>query len=672
MAEGGGMQPIWAIGLMTGTVLDGNIDVAMLRTDGEQITDFGAWRLSPYPPGLLDLLERAIAEARAWNFEGPEPAIFAEASEAVTRAQAAAVRDLAESAGPGLARIGIVGFHGQTMLHRAPEPGRIGATRQLGDGALMANLLGVPVAWDFRTQDVAAGGQGAPLSAIYHKALLDMAKAGPDTAVLNLGGVANVTARAGDGVVAFDTGPANAPINDFVRAAGHGPMDRDGALALSGQVDEGRLARLLSHPWLIRPFPKSLDRFSFTAAMAEGMPLADGAATLTAFTAGAVGKALDLLPMRPERLVVCGGGRRNPAIMAALAARAGVQVLPAEAMGWRGDAIEAECFAFLAARVLRGLPISFPSTTGVPRPMSGGRISYPRPATERAAPRFEGLETWPIADIVEAVLEGQSAAISAVRAAAPGLTRAIEAGAERLRTGGRIVVLGAGTSGRIAVQDLVELRPTFAWPADRSIPLIAGGEEALISAREGAEDAGPEAIAALDAVGVGPNDLVIGVAASGGTPFTLVGLHHARAKGALTVALYNSPGAPMALAADHPILIDTGAEVIAGSTRMKAGTAQKAALNALSTGIMVRLGYVHRGKMVQMRPTNVKLRHRAEEMVADLAGISAARAAEALDLADGRITVAVVMVARGLDRATAESLLARHDGVLAAALGERA
>lgn len=662
------MQPIWAIGLMTGTVLDGNIDVALLRTDGERVTDFGAWRLSPYPSGLLELLERALAEARLWNFDGPEPAIFAQASDALTRAQAEAVRDLAETAGPGLDRIGIIGFHGQTVLHRAPEPGRIGATRQLGDGALMANLLGVPVAWDFRSADVAAGGQGAPLSAIYHKALLDRAGAGPETAVLNLGGVANVTARAGDGVVAFDTGPANAPLNDFVRAAGHGPMDRDGALAFSGTVDEARLARLLTHPWLRQPFPKSLDRFSFTATMADGMPLADGAATLTAFTAGAVGKALDLLPTRPDRLIVCGGGRRNPAIIAALEQRAGVQAVQAEAMGWRGDAIEAECFAFLAARVLRGLPISFPATTGAPQAMTGGRLSYPRPATEAAAPRFAGLETWPTEDLVGAVLDGQAEAIAAVRAAAKPLTRAIQAAAERLKTGGRLIVMGAGTSGRIAVQDLVELRPTFAWPADRSIPLIAGGEGALISAREGAEDAAPEATAALDAAGVGPADVVIGVAASGGTPFTVAGLHHAREAGALTIALYNSPGAAMALAADHPILLDTGAEVVAGSTRMKAGTAQKAALNALSTGIMVRLGYVHRGKMVEMRPTNAKLKLRAQAMVAELAGVSPEVAAETLDAAGGRITLAVVMLARGLDRPRAEALLARHSGNLTATL----
>jgi anhydro-N-acetylmuramic acid kinase len=160
-----------------------------------------------------------------------------------------------------------------------------------------------------------------------------------------------------------------------MRARGLGDMDRDGALARTGRVDEARLARLLDHPYLARPYPKSLDRFDFSAAMAEGCGDADGAALLTAFTAGAVGRGLDLLPRRPSRLVVCGGGRHNPAIMDALRTRAGVEPLPAEAAGWRGDAIEAECFAFLAVRVARGLPISFPTTTGVPTPMTGGRIA---------------------------------------------------------------------------------------------------------------------------------------------------------------------------------------------------------------------------------------------------------------------------------------------------------
>lgn len=380
------MEPVWAVGLMTGTVLDGNIDVALLRTDGDSVQEFGTYRLAPYPPGLRDLLADTLAAARVWNFEGPEPAIFATAEAALTDAQADAVRDLVETEGPGLARIGAVGFHGQTVLHRGRTPQQIGATRQLGDGARMAARLGVPVVYDFRSADVAAGGQGAPLSAVYHMGLLRALGAGPDTAVLNLGGVANVSWWDGaDTVVAFDTGPANAPINDFVRGLGLGEMDRGGALARAGCVDEARLAGLLTHPYLTAPWPKSLDRFDFTAAMAEGLGAEDGAALLTAFTASAVGRGLDLLPVRPRRLIVCGGGRHNPRLMAMLATRAQVQADLAETVGWRGDAIEAECFAFLAVRVLRGLPISFPTTTGVPRPMTGGRIA--RPATLQDQPR---------------------------------------------------------------------------------------------------------------------------------------------------------------------------------------------------------------------------------------------------------------------------------------------
>jgi anhydro-N-acetylmuramic acid kinase len=368
--------PIWAVGLMTGTVLDGNIDVALLKTDGENIETFGAYTLAPYPQAIRDTLEETLAQARKWNFEGPDPAIFAVAEDALTRAQSAAVKELVESVGLTMADIGVVGFHGQSVLHRAPQPGRIGATRQLGNGQLMHELLGVKVAYDFRSADVRAGGQGAPLAAIYHQALLRGLGTHGEVAVLNLGGVANVTYwDGGDTLVAFDTGPANAPLNDFMKERGLGDMDRDGALARSGKVDEARLAELLKHPYLSARPPKSLDRFDFTSKMAEGLNPATGAATLTAFTAGAVGKGLDLLPTRPTKLVVCGGGRHNPLIMEMLRTRAGVEAVPAETVGWRGDAIEAECFAFLAVRVLRGLPISFPTTTGAPHPLLGGRLA---------------------------------------------------------------------------------------------------------------------------------------------------------------------------------------------------------------------------------------------------------------------------------------------------------
>lgn len=370
------MEPIWIIGLMTGTSLDGSIDAALLKTDGERILEFGPGRLYPYGEDLRALLAETVAQARKWAFEGPEPAIFREAEEKLTRAQAEAVRRLAEEEGPGLEGLGAVGFHGQTVLHRAPKAGVPGRTRQLGDGELMSRILGVKVAYDFRSADVAAGGNGAPLAPIYHAALMSLSGCGPETAALNLGGVANVTWKDADGMlIAFDAGPASAPIDDWVRAHGLGGMDRDGALAFKGRVDEARLAALLAHPWLDLPPPKSLDRFDFPAAMAEGLSAEDGAALLTAFVGGSVGRGLDHLPQRPKRLIVSGGGRHNPALMRALEARAGVEALPAEALDWRGDMVEAECFAFLAARVLRGLPISFPGATGVARPMTGGRVA---------------------------------------------------------------------------------------------------------------------------------------------------------------------------------------------------------------------------------------------------------------------------------------------------------
>ena len=375
------MEPVWAVGLMTGTVLDGNIDVALIRTDGSRVVEFGPYELFPYDQAVNELLASALSAAQGWNFTGPDPAVFAAAERALTEAQAHAVTQLLARAGLRAAQVAAVGFHGQSVLHRAPTPRRFGATRQLGDGDIMAGIVGCDVVYDFRSADMAAGGQGAPLSAAYHAALLQGIDAAPDTAVLNLGGVANVTWRGPEGTLAaFDTGPANAPINDFVKSRGRGPMDVDGGLARAGTVDEGLLARRLEHPYLAKPYPKSLDRFDFGFDWVAELSVEDGAATLAAFSAAAVGRGLDLLPSRPARLIVCGGGRHNPALMDQLTRRARVAAVPAETVGWRGDAIEAECFAFLAVRALYGLPYSYPTTTGVPVPMTGGRIARHRHA----------------------------------------------------------------------------------------------------------------------------------------------------------------------------------------------------------------------------------------------------------------------------------------------------
>jgi len=288
-------------------------------------------------------------------------------------------------------------------------------------------------------------------------------------------------------------------------------------------------------------------------------------------------------------------------------------------------------------------------------------------ATENSSSRFQDLDSWPNLDILSAFYEGQLAAVAAVRSALPAIAAAADEAVARLRRGGRLVYVGAGTSGRIGVQDGTELPPTFNWPDDRLVYLIAGGQGALLKAVENAEDSVEQGIAGIRDSQVGPDDVVIGVAASGRTPFTLAALEEAKARGAQTIGISNNADAPILTLCSHPILADTGEEVIAGSTRMKAGTAQKVILNLLSSLIMVRLGRVYRGLMVHMRATNAKLRRRAEVMVSQITGCDDATAITALRQADGDMKVAS-MIAFGIKPADAREALARSDGNLREAL----
>lgn len=288
--------------------------------------------------------------------------------------------------------------------------------------------------------------------------------------------------------------------------------------------------------------------------------------------------------------------------------------------------------------------------------------------TESASGRYAGIETWSTRDLVDGLVEAQFTAVAALQAAAPDIARAIDLTAERLAAGGRMVYLGAGTSGRIAAQDAAELPPTYGWPAERAVVLMAGGRSTLLASAESAEDDTAAAPAALDELSIGKRDVVVGVTASGRTPYVLAGVKHARKVGAMTVGLFNNRSGELAELAELPILLETGPEPIAGSTRMKAGTAQKAALNALSTGVMIKLGFVYRGLMVEMRPTNAKLKKRAVEMVATLAGVKMSVAGKALTKADGSIKIAVVMLARSLDPFQARALLDKSGGNLGRAM----
>jgi anhydro-N-acetylmuramic acid kinase len=365
------------LGFMSGTSLDA-VDMAILETDGQALLGFGPAGERKLSDATRALVIEATEAAKAWPRGAPEPGSFAPASEAVAREHFDAARAFLAENGLAWRDIDLIGFHGQTVLHERPTAERIGRTVQLGDGELLASLTGVPVAFDFRSADVAAGGEGAPLAPIYHYARAQASGVAAPCAVLNLGGVANVTLfSTTTPPLAFDTGPANGMIDLMVQARGLGRYDEEGRLAAAGRHDEGVLATLLAHPYFAAPPPKSLDRFDFSLSVVDGLSAPDAAATLVAFTAQTVRLGLDLAVERPRMLIASGGGRRNPVLMAAIAARAGCEVLAAEAVGWRGDAIEAEAFAYLAARTAAGLPISFPGTTGAPAPMTGGRVVRP-------------------------------------------------------------------------------------------------------------------------------------------------------------------------------------------------------------------------------------------------------------------------------------------------------
>jgi anhydro-N-acetylmuramic acid kinase len=359
--------PVWALGAMSGTSLDG-VDGAMVLTDGISVLEFGPTAYRPYTQQ-----ERAIL--RAGFGQWPGDGAVAAAAEVVETAHAELLSRFKGAE--------IVGFHGQTLAHDPRGRG----THQAGNGALLARVLGLPVVWDFRSSDVQMGGQGAPLAPFFHFACAKFAGEDLPVAILNLGGVGNITwidprqsgPEAYGALMAFDTGPANAPVNDFMETRLGLALDSDGALAASGQVDETVVADFLRHPYFYKMPPKSLDRndFSDLSAAVSSLSNADGAATLTACAAAAVAKGAEHFPTPVSRLLVTGGGRLNAALMEQLARRMSCEVQPIEAAGLNGDMLEAQAFAYLAVRVARGLPTSAPMTTGVPTTVGGGQISRP-------------------------------------------------------------------------------------------------------------------------------------------------------------------------------------------------------------------------------------------------------------------------------------------------------
>lgn len=364
------------IGMMSGTSMDG-IDVALIEADGETIESIGPTSFSAYTDKDRSVLRQALDKARLLRSRTFDDAAIVNADALVTRRHVEALTAFLAENGLDPADIEAVGFHGQTITHK-PETG---LTVQIGDPAVLAGKTGLTVVADLRQADMAAGGQGAPLVPVYHHALVAMAGLPTPAVVFNIGGVGNLT-YVGAPLMAFDTGPGNALLDDWVDAARPGERDEDGAVSAAGVVNSDALDCLLDNNYFLEMPPKSLDRDAFSLSPLKGLSLEDGAATLAAFTAETQARALAFLPASPEIAIVCGGGRHNPTIMRELTERLEPPVKSAEDVGWRGDFVEAEAFAYLAARSLTGLPLTFPETTGVAAPATGG-IVFPPNANRR-------------------------------------------------------------------------------------------------------------------------------------------------------------------------------------------------------------------------------------------------------------------------------------------------
>lgn len=367
-------ESLTALGLMSGTSMDG-VDAALIKTDGERIASLGGSFFRAYSRAEREILRSCLEGARDLEDRMARPGLLAEAEALTTACHGEAVEAFLKQEGMLPTDISIIGFHGQTVLHR-PEKG---LTVQIGDGATLARRLGIRVAYDFRANDMQMGGQGAPLVPIFHKALCAGTEFSYPVLILNIGGVANVTYLPGpdEAPIACDTGPGGALLDDFMLERTGSAMDYDGVTSALGTINARALEALLAHPFFALPPPKSLDRNAFNRAPVDSLSTEDGAATLLAFTAKTIAGILDFLPTKPETIIISGGGTFNPTLMAMLAEAFDHPLLTADAIGWSSSALEAQAFAFLAVRTLKGLPLTYPSTTGIALPASGGVIAVP-------------------------------------------------------------------------------------------------------------------------------------------------------------------------------------------------------------------------------------------------------------------------------------------------------
>ncbi len=675
------------VGLMSGTSADG-IDAAVVEIHGAPPAL--AWRLRahlhvPYPAALRDEILACVQPEQgtvdrlcALNFR--LGAAFADAAlRAITQA------------GVTPAQVDLIGSHGQTLWHI--PTGADASTLQLGEPAVIAERTGIATISNFRTRDMAAGGQGAPLVAYVDTLLLSHPTL--TRAAQNIGGIGNVTylpptTTPAPQPLAFDTGPGNVLI-DYAASratAGEWTYDREGKLAAQGRVDEHLLAELMREPYLREKPPKTTGRELFgasfgarvwEAAQARRLADADIVATLTAFTARSIAQAYaDFLPTRPDEVIVSGGGARNPTLMAMLRdALAPARTLPSDAFGLGAAAKEAIAFAILAYEAWFHRPGNLPGATGARQPVILGNLTpgRPRPAlhdardlTEAHHPAAEEIDTLATLDILRLMNSEDMHVARAVSAELVPLARAIDHIAERMRGGGRLIYVGAGTSGRLGVLDAAECPPTFNTAPDQVLALIAGGARAITQAVEGAEDDAEAGARDLAARQVSARDSVVGIAASGRTPYVIGALREAKRRGAFVVSLACNRHTPVEEIADVSIALLVGPEIISGSTRLKAGTAQKMALNMISTGVMIRLGKTFGNLMVDVQATNTKLRDRAQRIVATACHLSLEDAEARLAQCNGEVKTAIVSELARVSPAEARARLRAANGSVRAAL----
>ncbi len=682
------------VGLMSGTSADGT-DAAVVELHGSPPRL--QWRLlahihQPHPPALREEIfaclrpETGSADRLcALNFS-------------LGRAFGEAALAAIQAAGLTASQVDLIGSHGQTLWHIPTGPRA--STLQLGEPAVIAEMTGLPVISNFRTRDVAAGGQGAPLVAYVDGLLLRAEKT--VRAALNIGGIANVTYLPplncdAEPVFAFDTGPGNMLIDDAVHRATGGAQtyDRDGELAGSGRVHEGLLQMLLDDPYFGQRPPKTTGREHFGAQLGEqvwrraaalGLGSADLAATLTELTAQSIARAFhDDLPEIPEEVIVSGGGARNPVLMARLAAHLpGSQWMPSDAVGMGVEAKEALAFAVLAYESWHRRPDNLPAATGASHAVILGNLApSPKQDPSRAHTMTAGLPTTEVRNLYSAdidvastremvkIINGEDRKVAeAVGAQLEPIAEAIDRIAERIRSGGRLIYIGAGTSGRLGVVDASECPPTFGTSPELVVALMAGGTRAFTQAVEGVEDDVSAGERDMLDLRVGPQDAVVGLAASGRTPYVLGGLHVAREIGALTISVACNHPSAVADMAEITIAPVVGPEVIAGSTRMKAGTAQKLVLNMISTGVMIRIGKTFSNLMVDVQPTNTKLRERARRIVAEACGINLEEAGEVYERCGQEVKTAIVTQLAGVEPEEARRRLTAANGVTRLALKE--